>query len=249
MRHSHTSRISAKTLLAVVGFGLLGACADSVSSPTAEISAKAPAGFNTLVGTTTFTWTPGQGVTKRFGDHLVVIPAGAICDPSSSGYGSRQWDKPCTASTHNIVITAFSFTDAGGHPYVDFQPALRFVPTKEVFLYMRDGVRDGSTTVDIGYCSTPVTCTNESSNDPSLVTHRIGRSRIVYRRLKHFSGYTIIQGGTCQGTVEFLDDGTPFCNTDGGRGGDSRSGYVVASGLGKTSSGDTFGGHRRRADK
>jgi hypothetical protein len=249
MRHSHTSRISAKTLLAVVGFGLLGACADSVSSPTAEISAKNPAGFNTLVGTTTFLWTPGQGVTKRFGNHLIVIPAGAICDPSTATYGLGHWDEACAPATRSIVITALSFTDAGGHPYVDFQPALRFVPTKEVYLYMRDGVRDGSKTLTISYCSTPLTCTDESKNDPSLVTHRVGNSRILYRRLKHFSGYVVATSGDCSGSVEQLEDGTLFCNTDGGRGGESRSGYVVASGLGKTSTGDTFGGHRRRADK
>jgi len=249
MRHSHTSRISAKTLLAIVGFGLLGACADSVSSPTAEITAKNPAGYSTLVGTTTFVWTPGQGVTKRFGDHMIVIPAGAICDPSTAKYGLGHWDEPCTAATRNIVITALSFTDAGGHPYVDFQPGLRFVPTKEVSLYMRDGIRDGKSTITISYCATPAKCIDESKDDPSLVTRRIGRSRILYRRLKHFSGYVLSSAGDeCPGVVEQLEDGTLFCNTDSGHGGDSRSGYVVASGLGKTSTGDTFG-KRRRADK
>jgi hypothetical protein len=246
MRHSHTSRISAKTLLAVVGFGLLGACADSVSAPTAEITAKNPAGFSKLVGTTTFVYNPGTGVTKRFGDHMIVIPAGAICDLGSS-YGFGQWDKPCNASTKSIVITALSFVDNDGHPYVDFQPALRFVPSKEVFLYMRDGVRDGSHVVSIQYCATPVSCTDESKNDPSVATKRIGHSRILYRRLKHFSGYVINTGDECSGTIETLDDGTLWCNTDS-RGGDSRSGYVVATGLGKTSTGDSFG-RRRRADK
>jgi hypothetical protein len=248
MRHSQTSRISAKTLLAVVGFGLLGACADSVSAPTAEITAKAPAGYNKVVGVTTFVYTPGQGVTKRFGDHMIVIPAGAICDLGSS-YGLGQWDKPCTASTKSIVITALSFQDADGHPYVDFQPALRFVPTKQVFLYMRDGVRDGSHEVSIFYCATPVSCTDEAKTDPTLATKRIGHSRILYRRLKHFSGYSVANAQDCtDGVVQTLDDGTLFCNTDGLRGGDSRNGYVVATGLGKTSTGDTFG-RRRRADK
>jgi hypothetical protein len=247
MRHSHTSRISAKTLLAIVGLGLAGACADQVSAPTAEITAKNPAGYNKMVGAATFTWSPSQGVTKSFGDHMIVIPAGGICDLSSS-YGSGEWDKPCTPATKPIVITVVSFVDADGHPYVDFEPALRFVPTKETFLYVKDGVRKSSNTLDIAYCATPVSCIDESLTDPSLVTHRVGNSRILYRRVKHFSGYVIAYGGDCTGTVQLLDDGSLFCNTDAGRGGDSRSGYVVASGLGKTSTGDTFG-RRRRADK
>jgi len=246
MRHSHTSRITAKTLLAVVGFGLLGACADTTNAPTAEITAKSPAGYNRLVGTTTFVWSPSQGVTKRFGEHLIVIPAGAICDVASSAYGSGHWDEACTPSTRSITITALSFVDADGHPYVDFQPSLRFVPTKEVTLYLRDGVRDGSHTVEIAYCQTVVSCVNESTLDPSVATHRIGGSRILYRRLKHFSGYVLMNGDPCSGIVGILDDGTLWCD-DGGRG-NSRSGYVVASGLGKTSSGDAFG-RRRRADK
>ena len=36
------------------------------------------------------------------------------------------------------MITATSFADANGHPYVDFQPKLRFVPTKETYVYLRD---------------------------------------------------------------------------------------------------------------
>lgn len=248
MRYGQVSRIS-KALLAVVGFGLLSACSDKMSAPTAEITAKAPAGYNLLVGTTSFIWTPSQGATARFGDHLIVIPAGAICDPATSGYGLGMWDTPCTPATTSIVITAYSYADVDGHPYVDFQPALRFAPEKTVTLYMRDGLRNNAPELNIAYCATTTTCVDESRTDTALVTHRIGNSRIMYRRLKHFSGYIVAYTGDCvDGIVSLLEDGTLYCNTDGIRGGDSRSGYVVASGLGKTSTGDAFG-RRRRADK
>jgi hypothetical protein len=246
MRHSHTLRISAKTVLAVVGLGLLGACADSTSAPIKQIAVKAPAGYDILVGKTTFTWSPSEGVTQQIGDHMIVIPAGAICDPTTSSYGVGEWDNPCDAATDPIEITAYSFTDVNGDPYVDFQPAVRFVPETEVDLYLKDGVRDGTHTLAMMYCATVINCVDESITDTTLATHRVGRSRILYRRLKHFSGYVINTGDECLGTIETLDDGTLWCDTDGR--GDSRSGYVVATGLGKTSTGDTFG-RRRRADK
>jgi len=249
MRHGQISRISAKALLAVVGFALLGACGDSVSpTATIKVKAKAPAGFDLVLGEVTFVWTPTDGATQRFGDHEIVIPAGAVCDPATSSYGIGHWDEPCTPATAPIAITATTFADAGGHPYVDFTPSIRFVPTSEVYLYLHDGIRDGRNTLAFAYCATTTYCFDEASVDSSLATQRVGRTRILYRRLKHFSGYTIIDSGDCLfGSVATLEDGTLFCNMDDGRG-DSRSGYVVASGLGKTSGGNPFG-KRRHYDK
>ena len=176
MRHSHTSRglrTSAKALLAIVGLGFAGACADSFNAPTSEVSAKAPAGYNKKDGVTTFQYIPKQGATKRFGDHMIVIAANGVCDPATSGYGAMatdNWNAPCTAVNHPIVFTATSWTDADGHPYVEFQPAVRFVPDKETYLYLRDGKRTAPTDLTIRYCPTVDNCIDESVNDPSLAT-------------------------------------------------------------------------------
>ena len=106
MRHSHTSRISAKTILAFVGLGFAGACSDSVSAPTKEVALKASlANYTEVLGTTTFRYRPSKGVTQRIGDHVLVIPAHGICDLSSS-YGPGTWDDPCAPATHGINITA-----------------------------------------------------------------------------------------------------------------------------------------------
>jgi len=249
MRYSLSSPISAKTLLAVVGFGLLGACADSANAPSPAITAKnRPAGYDNLVGASTFIWSPTSGATKRFGDHVIVIPAGAVCDPATSTYGVGHWDEDCDPATSSIVITALTYTDAGGHPYVDFQPALRFVPTSEVYLYLRDGIRDGRNTVEIAYCAT-TTCADESLTDPSLATQRVGKTRTLYRRLKHFSGYAVSNANEClNGLISLLEDGTLFCDEPDLPIGLGRSGYVVASGLSKTTTAETFG-RRRRADR
>ena len=248
MRHSHTSRglrTSAKALLAIVGLGFAGACADSFNAPTSEVSAKAPAGYNKKDGVTTFQYIPKQGATKRFGDHMIVIAANGVCDPATSGYGAMatdNWNAPCTAVNHPIVFTATSWTDADGHPYVEFQPAVRFVPDKETYLYLRDGKRTAPTDLTIRYCPTVDNCIDESVNDLSLATHRVGNSAIIGRRLKHFSGYNIAAAAQCSGVVQLLDDGSLYCAT-----GLMRSGYMVASGLGKSGNGDAGLGRRRRS--
>ncbi|HEY6218745.1 MAG TPA: hypothetical protein VIV65_01735 [Gemmatimonadaceae bacterium] len=243
MRHSHTT----KSILGIITLALAGACADSVSVPTSEIAAKAPAGFNKVVGTTSFVYSPKTGATKRFGDHMIVIPAGGVCDPYAPGaaadYASKAWDKDCAAASAPIVFTVTSFEDANGVPYVQFEPSVRFVPTKETYLYLKDGTRKEAKILTIQYCSVATNCVDESLSDATLATHRLANSRILYRRLKHFSGYSVTSAGDCVGgTIEYQDGGM-YCNMDGGR---DRSGYMVASGLGKTSSGSDSFGRRRR---
>lgn len=245
MRHSHTSRISAKTILAFVGLGLAGACSDSVSAPMSEVSAKAPAGYDRLVGVQSFRYRPSRGVTQRLGDHVLVIPANGVCDLSSS-YGPGTWDDACAPLTHSITITATTYADAEGHPYIDFSPALRFVPGKETDLYMTDGKRDNASPVTMYWCNAQLHCIDESISDPSLKTHRLGHSRILVSQVKHFSGYNLTSGGDwCPGSVIPDPMGGWWCETDGDRG-LSRSGYMLATGLDK-SGGASTGVHRKKA--
>jgi len=249
MRHSHTSRgftTSAKTLMAVLGLGLATACSDSVSTtPISQVSVQAPAGFDKIVGVQTFTYSPSTGVTQRLGDHVISIPAGAVCK-ADGYYATRQWDQPCTPVNHKVTFTATTFTNVDGVPYVEFQPAVRFAPNKEVDLYLRDGQHSSPTVEAIYWCPTLGACVDESS-DATMATSRVGKSSILVRRIKHFSGYVVISGADCtDGVVETLDDGSLYCNTDAGRGGASRSGYMVASGLTK---GGSTGAHRKKWDQ
>ena len=249
MRHSHTSRgltTSAKTLMAVLGLGLATACSDTVSTPISQVSVQAPAGFNKVLGVQTFTYTPKSGVVQRLGDNVISIPAGAVCDPATSTYGVKFWDAPCNAVNHPIVFTATTFSNDAGVPYVEFQPAVRFAPTKEVDLYLRDGKRTSAQLLAIYWCPTLGSCVDESTTDGAVATHRVGKSSILVRRVKHFSGYVVVSGGDCtDGTIETLDDGSLYCNTDALRGAD-RSGYMVASGLSK---GGTSSAHRKKYDQ
>jgi hypothetical protein len=245
MRHGHTSRISAKTILAFVGLGLAGACSDTASTPTMRVvSVKAPAGYDQVLDAVSFVYDPNASTNTvtRFGNHLLVIPANGICDLSSS-YGMGTWNDPCEPLTHSIVITITTFADDQGHPYVDFQPALRFNPDRETDLYLRDGWRDGEQMTVIDYCGATLDCVDESVNDSSLVTQRIGITSTLVRRIKHFSGYTVGTGDACNGTITQTDDGSLWC--DDGRG-VSRSGYMVASGLTKTDGASTGTPRRKK---
>lgn len=228
MQHSQISRKIANAFLALVAIGGMAACADSASAPAPEVAAfKAPASFTTVEGVVTFTVNNSEGRIQRVGDHVIAFPAGAICDPLFSGYGSTEWDKPCTSLRGSMVITATMLRNSENQPYVDFQPALRFAPTKEVLLFLRNGRSSRATQLSVLYCNNLGFCRDESLTDSSLKPFRVGNTSIIGRRIKHFSGYMIAAGEPCNGTITQEPDGTWMCYEDGMT---RRSGYMVASG-------------------
>lgn len=232
MRHGQASRNYVKAFFAFVAVGMISACADSSVapvSPSESLAFTAPANYNVQVGVKVFTINNGTGGIVRLGeDHVISFQAGAICSLLSS-YGSTEWDKPCMPQWGSVVITATMMRDAEGHPYVDFQPAMRFAPTKQVMLFLRNGVSSEPTQLSVQYCSNLGRCVDESLNDSSLRPFRVGRTSIIGRRIKHFSGYSISAGDDCEGTL--TDDGGWMCNNEGSGGGmERRSGYMVASG-------------------
>jgi len=231
MKHSQISRNSAKAFFAFAALALVGACADTnVAAPVAEAPAfVAPANFARVGTVVTFRVNNSEGITKRIGNHLVNIPAGAICELGKSGYGATEWDKPCQALRGSIVITATVLEDGDGEPYVDFQPAMRFAPNKEVMLFLRQGKNTPKKLLGVNYCNNAGFCTDESLSDPSLVPFRIGNSPVIGRRLKHFSGYWVVSGSDCMGSVINNGDGYYWCDTGAGSM-TRRSGYMVASG-------------------
>jgi hypothetical protein len=248
MRHSHTSRNIAKAFFAFVTIGLVSACSDTVvAPPTSEVSFKAPAAYSISAGIKTF-WVGSSGGTFQLGNHTITFPAGSICDPLLSSYGSTEWDKPCTAASRYILVTATMLEDAVGNPYVDFQPALRFVPTKEVSLFLKQG-RGKASELKMLYCNNLGVCVDESIKDPTLAPRRVGKSSILVRRIKHFSGYSIAAGDECLGALTEDLTGSLMCVAEGlvlGR----RSGYMVASGVTKGRVPvETVGGGAKRFDR
>lgn len=139
------------------------------------------------------------------GAHGVWFPANSICDPALTSYGPTEWDKPCTTITQPLAIHA-EIREQGGLPYVVFTPDLRFAPAvnakggldpkRFVNLYMaldEETKRSGS--LEIQWVadseSAPV---SEADADPTMRTKRLFGGNVLYRRVKHFSGYLVAAG-------------------------------------------------------
>lgn len=225
---SHGSMKFTKTFVTVAAIALISACADNTAPVGKTLPFKAPAGFDEIVGVETFTVYNDQGITQRVGDHIIRIPAGAICDPETSSYGPTEWNNPCDPLNGSIVITATMMRDNENHPYVDFQPALRFDPTMSVMLFMRNGRSSQPTELTLKYCNNLGECVDESVEDPALAPFRVGTSSYLGRRVKHFSGYAVNAGEECIGTLTEELDGSWMCYDEVRN--ERRSGYMVASG-------------------
>jgi hypothetical protein len=129
----------------------------------------------------------------HFGPHTLLLPASSVCSAEDSGYGLGIFDEECTPETRPVTIVATVSKDPRGHPRIDLKPEMRFSPDRTVVLSLYVGRADiqSLSSWRILYC--PFAgfqgCVDESLSDPSLTAHADIEAGIVYRRLKHFSGY------------------------------------------------------------
>ncbi len=218
MKHGQ-NRTYAKSIF-VVAMLALGACADNnTAAPVAEVTARvAPANFLQLGNSVVFTVKNQGSVTQEIGDHILYMPANAICDLATSGYGATTWNNTWKPMKGSITITATVFVGPEGQPYVDFQPAMRFAPDKAVYLFLREGRASGNHLTTVKYCNQIGNCIDESLTDPSLAPFRLDQYSLLGRRVKHFSGYVI--------AYEQCPEGMS-CDNGGMM---RKSGYMVASG-------------------
>lgn len=220
---------SAVTAVLVAG---LAACSDSgtiPSSPDRLAASDRPSldlGSSRFWGyrTSTFRLTSAGG-TYKIGDgfYTLTVPANAVCSLRSS-YGPGTWDTPCTPLDDGITVTAtYGFTANG--PVVDFSPELRFNPQTQVTL--STSLYAAILTSARGYFSSHPSAlryfgmyyvptlgseiVTDAATDPSLVTHINLTTGIVWRRIKHFSGYSVASGLACDPSP---DD--PDCVDTGG---------------------------------
>jgi len=225
-----------KSLLLLVGAAaaLAVACRDSVVGPARSpdaLSASASASLSksgndnnrTLLGTLELS--PNGGV-YHVGDFDIVVPAGAVCDPETTKYGAKHWDDDCAPARRSIKVDVVAKKHANGVS-VDFQPDLRFRPSAgwvtiqtSAFssLLTSNSVRQLSSSspffqsLAILYVPTGGQSHIDevrSTGDASMVTHVDLKTGLVWRRVKHFSGYLINAGYSCPTAVP--DGG---CNVD-----------------------------------
>ena len=216
MRWSRTSSFVSLSLAVV-----LAACGgDTATAPSAAIAAAPePPAFMVRVdrmapdsSSADFT-VNGSGGTFQLGPHAIYFPSKAICDPATSGYGVELWDTPCTALSRPIQIHA-EIRKVDGREWVDFSPELRFVPSRLpsrwVWIWMRtDRVMTASEVKDLNILWAPSVGApgiDESLADPTLQTHAIPGYAVVFRRIKHFSGY-MVSMGFIDTTTQTLDGG------------------------------------------
>ena len=239
---TRTLPILGAAVLAVVS---LLSCSDSSTAPSGSALRSVPASRPSLdynsgalasgQPSTSFTVTSAGG-TFQIGDLFAVnFPANSVCDPTTSTYGPGTWDDPCNtlADGQSVTITAtVTFTDSGVN--VDFSPALRFNPNTKVII--ATNIYSNSLTANATYFganpsvlhtlgiyyqpSLGAKAQTDAGKDASLVTHVNLKSGIVWRRIKHFSGYNIFTGLPCDPSPDdpdCIDDGGP--DVDGGGGG------------------------------
>lgn len=138
------------------------------------------------------------------GTTTVRIPAGAICDPATSSYGPGTWDSPCTPAASLLRIPVTVRVLSPGRAVLHFGLDMRFVPTN-------DPARQVTMTVNAPAVKTTSEnlrrfaifwlpsgsdkVVDEAATDGSVVTVIDRTSGKLTRRLKHFSGYVIRDGG------------------------------------------------------
>jgi hypothetical protein len=208
-------RLSTLSVLALAGVLLAGCAGESTrpaalqqtselrSSPFVPTDAqKALVGVSD--GTYTFDVDPNVNQSLTLGASHLDIPAYAVCDLDESTYGPGHWDEDCKPQGRRFKLTAVVRNAATDHPSVDFQPALRFSPNKNVNLYLfvtDDATLDASRVVK--YCNA-TGCVDESIADPSLASSVDLENRVVFRRIKHFSGYLVSTFAEVEGALPGL---------------------------------------------
>jgi hypothetical protein len=197
MRFRAHSRLVALALIAA-------ACSEPALAPERSVRPKGAPSLDVIMHSVSvdsmsadFTVTPSGGLFV-LGPHAVVFPANAICDPATSSYGPTEWDQPCTPATEPIQIHAEVRSEAGVE-YVDFTPSLRFVPTTDESQYVWIMMKSNEARGTSEYWRFPILfrpnaedpLVDEALEDPTLRTYLYVPSGIAFRRIKHFTGYTI----------------------------------------------------------
>ena len=150
-----------------------------------------------------------QGGVYFIGNNAVVFPARSICDPKKSSYGPGTWDQPCEPLNGAIRIHAEVRTAKTG-TWVDFSPALRFVPSnnasKWVWISMYSpaaiGAKDLSKFGILYAPSIGAPGVDDAAGDATSRTYVDTWGGITTRRIKHFSGYWNSSGRSCDPSVE-----------------------------------------------
>ena len=212
MRMPMQARTSVPHIALLASALFLGACAGESTSPSASSpsraveaasmfvpSASSKALYGVVDGTYSVTFDPKQSQSFVLGLNRLDIPGGAICDLLTSGYGPAFWNRPCDSQKKSVTLTVVIKNSQSAHPEVQFYPAMRFSPNKTVQLFMyapKVSQKDAKNWL-MYYCPDKGmgSCIDESLTDSQLTTYIDYRASVLFRRVKHFSGYVVAENG------------------------------------------------------
>jgi hypothetical protein len=164
-------------------------------------------------GTYTVILDPTVDNVLTFGASHLEVPANSMCAVGTSSYGPAYWNDPCALQSRSVQLTITMSTTSLGAS-VDFNPALRFDPARAVALTLsapQVKVQDAKNWL-ILYCPTATSttsgsgsggsgggkdgnkCVNEALTDKDLQTSIDFDLHQLFRRIKHFSRYTVSDG-------------------------------------------------------
>ena len=210
MRTPMQARFSVTRYALLASALFLGACGSEVTQPAAVAGKKAveaaampaPEYANKALigvpdGTYAVTFDPRYNQSFWLGQNHLDIPAYSVCNMLTSGYGADTWDKPCTPQTLPVTLTVVIKNSQSTHPQIDFFPAMRFNPTKNVqlFMYAPNVSATDAKNWWMFYCNDAGTCVDEAKSDTSLQTYIDYNANTLFRRVKHFSGYVVAERG------------------------------------------------------
>lgn len=209
MRSPTLARHKYFLLTSLVAMTFLGACSEQPTGPAIAgleqsqqrtspfiPSDAAKALIGVADGTYTFTVDPTVDQAVNLGPNHLSIPANAICDIATSTYGASRWNDECARQTAPVEITAIVRNATTDHPSIDFYPAMRFSPDKSVALhiYVPVAAEAFQKSWVMKYCNDLNLCVDESLTDADLRSFVDSENKVVFRRIKHFSGYILNNG-------------------------------------------------------
>jgi hypothetical protein len=198
----------------------LAACGDTATQPSSSVAVSAPtrspsfdySSVGSRLGSQSSDFVvPTNGGTFAVGGLFSIsFPANAICDPDQSTYGDTEWNNSCVVLNKSMAIHAtLRLTSVG--LAVDFQPELRFSPDAQVtvatdiFAPVITGNRDffaryPSALRPLAVMYSPsmgASAVGDYLVDRDAITHVDLGSGRIWRRVKHFSGYLMGSGASC----------------------------------------------------
>ena len=150
-----------------------------------------------------FTVVPGQPLNIEFGNFKLTMPANALC-AQNQGYGREYWNLPCELEKSPVTFVA-TWTVEDGAGSISFNHDRRFNPAAKVYLSVKTskGWKNTEAILWLEGEGSKAQWVDEGTYDRDMKTYTRGRD-LMWRRLKHFSGYNMGEGASCD---QLLDPG------------------------------------------